>query len=105
MAFLAIPWLRNLFFATAAGILVFSYGWIEGGRSARAKCQTDALQAQVATLTARAAAAEKLANDYADRLRIDADLDRLNEERANATPPDDSPCLPAGAVERLRSIR
>ncbi len=79
-------------------------GYLKGYDSARDKCQTAALEAENATLRLRATAAAKLADEYAERLRVDAEADRLNQERADDTPPDDRSCLPRDSVGRLRGL-
>lgn len=86
-----------------AALVLWSY--TAGRNDGRAACNTAVLEAHVKALTQRAEAAEKAADEYAERLRIDNELDRLNEDRANATPPNPDACLPADSARRLRIVR
>lgn len=99
--------IRPYLYAIAiAAFLSISGGlYLKGRSDGRNACNTAALEAQVKTLIERTQAAERLADEHAERLRVDAEQDRLNEERANATPPNDASCLSRDAVGRVRDIR
>jgi hypothetical protein len=115
-----VPWLLVLGAATA-----WVTGWISGNRlycwlavllvllaafqfgveRQRGRCETAALRSEIEMLRSRAGTAERLAQSHARRLTQDDAEDRLNEERAYATPPNNASCLDRDAAGRLRAVR
>lgn len=80
---------------------IYAKGRIDGAQKERGKWHV--LQAQLVeernAAIARASEADARASDK------DAEIDRLNKERADATPHNPAPGLPADSARRLRVIR